>query len=284
MSAFSSVPVQWPGAGCMTVPGGLFTTRRAASSCTMSMGMGSASIGNGRRSATWQVMMSPGRTRWAALARRSFTVIRPPSIHRCTTARDSRALWVATNTSSRRGDCPAATTVTRSMAFGNGRLPLLAIDQARVIVRPREEPGQHGAAAPSGRRRSRVRAGLDGMHLLRLHVLHGGAAALEAGCVPDLPDPRKDLALLFLDVMLEAGMDLLDLGQPAAVLRIEPPDFLHQALDLLDLLVMVLLPFDQLRVLRRGVSGERLVEAGLLDLLVNLELGFQLLPELTAFL
>jgi hypothetical protein len=50
--------------------------------------------------------------RCAGFARRPFTVMIPPAIQRCTAARDTWALCARTNTSSRRGDWPAGTTVT----------------------------------------------------------------------------------------------------------------------------------------------------------------------------
>ena len=51
-SALRSVPVQWPKAGCITSPGGLFTTMIAASSWSTSSGKGSGSTGGGSGTAT----------------------------------------------------------------------------------------------------------------------------------------------------------------------------------------------------------------------------------------
>src|SRR5215475_6221857 len=79
-------------------------------------------------------------------------------------------------------------------------------------------------------------------------------------------------------------MNLLHLRQPLLVLGAKPLDLLHQPLDLLHLRPMLVPPAGQAGVRGRGIPRQRLVEAGVLDLLVRPQLGSELLPELSALL
>ena len=72
-SALTSVPSAWPGAGCTTMPGGLFTTMRSASSKRTSSGSASGSGVAGAGSGT------STRDRVAGARRRFACAARPPT-------------------------------------------------------------------------------------------------------------------------------------------------------------------------------------------------------------
>jgi uncharacterized integral membrane protein len=105
-SALTSVPVGEPGAGCTTMPAGLFTTIRSASSCTMSSGMASATVSTSAASSTEMATASPSaRVARAFVTTAPFTATAPASIRR---ARRERLRLSASGTSrpsalSRRG-------------------------------------------------------------------------------------------------------------------------------------------------------------------------------------
>src|SRR5438445_5046294 len=152
-------------------------------------------------------------------------------------------------------------------------------------MRPRKwpRPAWRRGARPSwtgtGLERLQLQRSGHAAHLLRLHLSHLGARALETVLVPDLADLREDGAFLFLDVVLEGGVHFLHLAEPYRLVGPEAADGLEEAAHLLHLSLMLLPPLRELLVLRRGIARERLVEAGVLDLLVELELRRELLPE-----
>src|SRR6059036_3678509 len=100
-------------------------------------------------------------------------------------------------------------------------------------------------------------------HVLRLHVGHLGAGALEAILVTRLADPREDGPLLFLDVVLEARVHLFHLAHPGRLVRPEGTQGLEQAADLLHFFLVVFSPAPELTVAQRPVARERLVQAGI---------------------
>src|SRR5690242_5196629 len=140
---------------------------------------------------------------------------------------------------------------------------------------------QLGLAEPDG-----LRAGLFllRMQLLRLLLGHLGPRLLEPRLVPGLADPGEDLPLLLPDVLLEARADRLDLGEPPRLRRIQAVDLLDQRLDPLHLLLVLAAPGGELGVRLPLDAGERSVEAGVLDLLVRLELRLEVGPEIAALL
>ena len=78
---WSFMPRQFPGAGCTTSPAGLFTTRRASSSNTMSRGIASGCAAAGRASGQCTCTASPARGAWVALTMRPSTKMCPSSIN-----------------------------------------------------------------------------------------------------------------------------------------------------------------------------------------------------------
>src|ERR1700730_7404053 len=150
---------------------------------------------------------------------------------------------------------------------------------------PREwpRPARRRGARPSwtgtGLERLRLRRSGHAAHVLRLHLGHLRARTLEAVLVPHLADLREDRAFLFLDVVLEGRVHFLHLAEPGRVFGPEAVDGFEQAAHFLHLGLMVLSPLREGLVFRRSILRERLVQARVLDLLVQLELWRELLPE-----
>src|SRR5262249_20259768 len=125
------------------------------------------------------------------------------------------------------------------------------------------ERGLHGSLLPCSIRLGHV------AQLGPLHLLHLSTGLLETAGVPDLADPGPDVLLLFADVALERRLDLLELLEPDGFLAVHPLQLLDQSLDLLNLLVVPLVPARQRPGLALRIARDRPVQTRLLDLLVQ---------------
>src|SRR5439155_1431513 len=138
-SAFTTVPLRAPGAGCTTMPGGLSIASRSASSKRTATGSGSGSAASGSGSGSSISSRAPTPRRWAPLRATPSTRTRPASINRFACDRVPTSATPARKRSRRTPAPPAGTTSSTrpgTLAAG-GRTP-----------RPGEGPAGEGRSHP----------------------------------------------------------------------------------------------------------------------------------------
>ena len=118
-SALTNVPSGLPGAGCTTMPLGLLTTSRCASSNTMSSGISCGTASMGRASGISSRMMSP------ALSLRLLTGALPlhstwPSATSACSALRERPVSSPLKKRSMRWPAPSASTINSRCSMGHG--------------------------------------------------------------------------------------------------------------------------------------------------------------------